>query len=132
MRNITLTATILSILFASFLLSGCKKPEDEVKIARYHSGMLRATDSTVKIPLPSFEAFNRELAFVKLTFTPALDSAGIYVTGQYTQYGSGIEPLSGCYSVFEYRVDLTRIQDTVVFAFNKKDKYISFRYVLSY
>jgi hypothetical protein len=132
MRNTKLIATILSILFASVLLSGCNKPEDEVTITRYHSGMLKATDSIVKIPLPPFEEFNRELAFVKLVFSPPVDSGAIEVTGQYTRGWLGKEPISGCNSVFEYRVDLNRIQDTVVFGFNKQDKYISFRYVLSY
>jgi hypothetical protein len=132
MRRATVTILIICIFILTVLFIGCKKPEDEVKITRYHSGILNTNDSIVKIPLPSFVPFNMELAFVKLMFSPPNDSAAILVIGKNAAGVLYKNALHGCFSEFTYTVELSRIQDTVVFSFDKRDKYTTFRYVLSY
>jgi hypothetical protein len=132
MKRATVTILILGILFLTMLFIGCKKPEDEVKITRFHSGMLNTNDSIVKIPLPSFVPFNMEFAFVKLMFSPPLDSASINVMGKNAIGTLCKNELHGCLSEFNYTVELCRIQDTVIFCFDKRDKYRTYRYVLSY
>jgi hypothetical protein len=132
MRRGTATILILCISFLTALFIGCRKPEDEIKITRYHSGMLNTNDSIVKIPLPSFVPFNMELAFVKLMFSPPHDSAEIKVMGKNATGTFYKDALHGCFSEFNYTIQLNRIQDTVIFCFNKQDKYTTYRYVLSY
>ncbi|MCX6248596.1 MAG: hypothetical protein NTW10_12800 [Bacteroidetes bacterium] len=128
--RIKISLLILSV--ACITMTGCNKPEEEVRILRYHSGKLGPGDSSVKIALPQFRPFATELAFVKLMFYPPADSSMITVTGKCRTGWSGNDSIIGCYSVFDYTVDLSRISDTVVFKCNKRDRYSTYRYVLSY
>jgi hypothetical protein len=130
--KVLIKTSLLILTIACLTITGCNKPEEDVRILRYHSGRLGPSDSSVKIALPRYRPFATELAFVKLMFYPPADSSMITVIGKWTQGWSEKDSVNGCYSVFDYTIDLSKLSDTVVFKYNKRDCYLTYRYILSY